>query len=354
MRTYKICKFALLLFTLVMVGVPPTGLNVQAQGGISPATAKAITVGACASVTMNDSAANTDPGTAIIYLNTIAYSNTASPLHDWYTFELTKADNVNIEITRTNTSARLDLWLFAIINRPSHYPEGLIPIDFSVGAATAATQIIGPRRLEAGKYYIGIRAQTGTSAYTLKVTRGLDTTQALFVDHRVIGATLSAGGVLLMNKFTPTRYPATLNDVSVTLHSPTGSPNISGQFITLEVRLDPSSLGKPPAGAVTPAVSRQITLPQNDYIAASRTVATMGLGLQIASGDLYVGYRLPVNMGMGVRFDTDGLKLDATFISRDGGATFSVVTLTDSGGVPTPAANAVIRVASLSLPVCVP
>ncbi len=358
MTKSRICVVFCLVTILVLAGLPSGVVTVEGQDGSSPATAKPINVSPCSSVTVTDTVAVSDPGTRIGQIERVFYSFTPSPIHDWYAVTLDKPDNARIDLRATDTSARLDLFLFAPINRPSQYPEGLVMIDYSTSAA-AGNRTIGPRRLEAARYLIAVRAQSGSSAYAVTVTRGSDTAQALFVDHRITSAPVAAGSLWVLNRFTPTRYPAILDSITALLQSPTRTSDPSGQVLRFVVIVDPMGKGAPPPGG-TPVVSQNLSLPMADYGSDFRAVRFTGaggasLGVRVLSGDFYAGFVAPANDGIGLLFDTDGLSVNATFLSRDGGATFSAATVSEPYNpvVNAVVANALIR-SSVTLPACTP
>lgn len=359
----RTCPMFGLVLILLCTGVPRGTTIVAAQGGTSPATAKPLTVAPCSATTVMDSAATTDPGTNISQLDAMVYADASgkpvvSPVHDWYAVTLDKPDNIRIEVTRTTPSARLDVFLFAPITR-SDKPEGVVMIDSNIGA-TVATSTIGPRRVEAMRYTIGIRAQTGSSSYILTVTRGTDTTQNLFVDHRIASAQVPAGGLTYLNRFTPSRYPATVQAFTVFFQRPTaGAPDPTGQVLRWIVIVDPMGKGTPPIG-VDPSFSVNAALP---FVAGNYTATTglrlggpgtSSLGVQVPSGDFYVGFSAPTHTGIGLRFDTDGLPLNASFVSRDNGATFNPTPIPAvPAGTTAVVANALIR-ATVDLSACTP
>jgi hypothetical protein len=268
MKTIKLFTLVVVATVLVGTGIPLMTGKVQAQGaGTSPSTAKVITVAACSSATVSDTAATADAGTNIGLVDTIVYGATTL-IQDWYTFTLDKADNVRFNLVTADSTARLDLLVFAASTRMDT-PEGVVTIDLSTG--TAATKTIGPRRLDAGKYTIGIRAGTGGSSYMLTVTRGSDTTQILRADNG-LNATVLIGGSQVLNCYAPTRTPATIDTYSVFFRSPTGSADISGQKVTYVVYADPDGMGKPLVGA-TPIFQQEVTLPTQNYISGSRFVS---------------------------------------------------------------------------------
>ncbi|MEO0250219.1 MAG: hypothetical protein ABIN58_11995, partial [candidate division WOR-3 bacterium] len=277
-----------------------------------------------------------------------------SPIHDWYVVELDKADNLRIDLTRASTLAHLDVFLLDPIDRPSQHPEGVVMIDFGVPSAEA-TATIGPRRVEAGRHYIGIRAEAGSSAYTLAITRGTDTLQNLFIDRRVSWPIIPIGGALLLNRFTPTRYPATLDSITTFLMAPADAPDPSGEIVTFVVVTDPDGKGVPPAASQW-AFARQVVLPLGDYFSDGQRITTgSGLNVRITSGDFYAGLLAPQHRGIGILFDVDGLALNATFLSTDSGLSYRRVAISDPDhpGTTFPVANALIRTAVI-LPECQP
>ncbi|MBI4468991.1 MAG: hypothetical protein HY650_06700 [Acidobacteria bacterium] len=323
----------------------------RAQGGASPNTAQPITVGGCSSAMAFGSASSTDPGYPVAQVNAAYYEGLNGPIHDWYSFSLNRPDNVKIELTRSNPAAQLDFFLFAPISRPNQHPEGIVCID-NHSTKYTSTPAIGPRRLEAAQYVIGVRAHIALSNYTLTITRGIMPSEQLFADHRIAWKSIPAGGFMFINRLTPSRYPATLDKITLVLKSPDGKTDPSGQQLTILVYADPAGTGRLPVGAAPLFVSTR-SLPVANYLTKHQSVELSPVGVQISSGDLYAGFLAPNHNGIGLLFDTDGLPINGSFVSRDNGATFSPVTLTDFTGAPTPVANAFIR-ATVTLPPCIP
>ncbi len=366
-RGIKNCKGSIVLVAavaLVRVGSQLGVTQVAAQGGSSALRAKVLNVGRCSDQTVQDSAAEGDPGSDVPIIDQVFYeSNFSVPIHDWYTFTTDRADNIQIDVTRKNpVNTQLDTFLLTPYDAFPTDPGAFIIVDFAAGTfgtstAPVATTTIGPRRIRAGRFYIAIRADFGSTDYTLRIRRGLSTEETLPDVLTNPASAEAVGGTIVVNRLTPSRYPAPVVRITVGFKQLAGSSeiptDISGTRVRIVAFLDPSGSGRPPTGA-PPTAAFDFTLPHLDYVTSAQTLSIELPGLVVRSGDLYAGVGFPIGDVLAIRYDTGSNQEYAftpdyaiTFTSADGGRSWA----NKSGGT---VELADIRALISNLPTCTP
>ncbi|MBI3949650.1 MAG: hypothetical protein HY314_04250 [Acidobacteria bacterium] len=149
-------------------------------------------------------------------------------------------------------------------------------------------------------------------------------------------------GVMVVNRLTPSKYPATLHTIRLFLTRFNGQPNPVGKQIRLIVFADPTNSGRPPNNPQR-LVNQWVTIPS---LPASGTFVSFNVqnGPTINSGDLYVGYQAPAPAsGVGFPADSSGPQRQRGFFSTNNGMTFTgPLALADQQGNQTPV-NMMIR-----------
>jgi hypothetical protein len=143
-----------------------------------------------------------------------------------------------------------------------------------------------------------------------------------------------ASGLIVVNRLTPPKYPATLRSIRIRFFLFAGAPNPTAAAFKLIIITDPGGAGRPPAGAQIMRVDATVIGPGAyfDYPVSN--------GPTINSGDFYVGIEASIpHNGVGVAFDLNSLRQDRSFFSEDGGFAFGLFT---PGGSAS-SANAFIR-----------
>ncbi|MFN0086524.1 MAG: NF038122 family metalloprotease [Blastocatellia bacterium] len=143
-------------------------------------------------------------------------------------------------------------------------------------------------------------------------------------------------GMMVVNRFTPAVYPATLQSLRILFRTFPGQPDPTGRPITLVYFTDPGGAGAAP---VNPQITRvAATVPGTS--ATSFFDFPIQNGPTVNSGDLFVGFLSPTpNQGVGFLLDTNGEAFGRTFLSLSDGSTFQAV----SPPPGTTSANATIR-----------
>jgi hypothetical protein len=157
-----------------------------------------------------------------------------------------------------------------------------------------------------------------------------------------------ADNLLIVNRLTPPRYPATLQTIRVFFTQFEGLSSPSGSQVKLLVFADPSGSGSP-SGVSPLLVSKMVTIPTFSGYGAWVDYA-VAPGVSIASGDFYVGYQAPNPAGgVGFAADSSGTQQQRGFFSTDGGVNYQgPLASADDKGVETKV-NMMIR-AVVSVP----
>jgi subtilisin len=139
----------------------------------------------------------------------------------------------------------------------------------------------------------------------------------------------------VVNRLTPSSYPATLQKIKIAFFPFTNQPNPTGQAIRLLVATDPFSSGRPPSGSQFLTV--ETTVPgTGDFFEF-----TISNGPTLTSGDFYIGYQAPIpHNGVGFAIDANSQPQNRTFFSDDNGNLWQGPISPPSGGS---SANALIR-----------
>lgn len=163
----------------------------------------------------------------------------------------------------------------------------------------------------------GQRANPMMRAVVRKITPGGGDEEELSADDGSAETGVLRDGALLVNRLTPSRYPAKLTRLRFYMVSFANRPSPINQQIRIVVFRDATGAGRPP---------EQITLDvdREETIKATREFLELAVdGPVIESGDVYVGYQAPdPHNGVGFALDFDGPKALRSFRSFDGGATF--------------------------------
>lgn len=123
---------------------------------------------------------------------------------------------------------------------------------------------------------------------------------------------------IAVNRFTPSRYPSTLQSVRVHIPSPADGSTVVGQTFRLIAFIDQNRTGKPPANPSL-IVDRTVTIPTlpNDrmveFIVPNPPV--------IGAGDVYVGIQA-TSPSVWIAGDRSGRQQGRSFISTNNGASF--------------------------------
>ncbi|MEK6322316.1 MAG: VCBS repeat-containing protein [Acidobacteriota bacterium] len=159
--------------------------------------------------------------------------------------------------------------------------------------------------------------ETPQITYTRNCSSGGTQTEELLTDDATEEVPGGGDGLLLVNRLTPSSYPATLLMIRIYFRQKPGLPSPLGQRIRLVAFLDPSASERPP-GFPALLLDQSVVIPQEGGFVDFPVV-----GPTITAGDLYAGFQAP-NPANGVLFsaDTNGVQQQRAFLSTDNGLTF--------------------------------
>ena len=159
--------------------------------------------------------------------------------------------------------------------------------------------------------------------YQLK--NSVKVTEVLSADDGSRTVSPVATGALVVNRLTPSRYPAKVTSISVNLPFVSGQPSPAGAPLRLVVFNDPNRTGLPPNNP-TLLFDRTFIVPN---ITSSRFVEFTFDGPTINAGDIYIGVQ-STTTPMGIAVDTNGPAYQRSFISQNNGGSFQPLnTITD-------------------------
>ncbi|HKC23380.1 MAG TPA: choice-of-anchor D domain-containing protein, partial [Thermoanaerobaculia bacterium] len=165
---------------------------------------------------------------------------------------------------------------------------------------------------------------------------GPTTTEELSTDDGSLESGVLGDGLVVVNRLTPSRYPATLQKIRIFVTRYSGQPNPSGAQLSVVVFVDPTGAGSPPASH-TSLVTKTVTLPTIPEPAGLVFEVDVPGVPPLASGDVYVGFRAPTPaQGFAFGVDTNGPQKHRGFFSVDGGVTYQELGVT-SGSTVVPA-----------------
>jgi uncharacterized protein (TIGR03437 family) len=159
--------------------------------------------------------------------------------------------------------------------------------------------------------------------------------QTLATDDGTVETGALQDGLLIVNRLTPPRYPATLQSLRVFFAQFQGLPSPVGEQIKLLAFTDPAGTGQPPANPQF-IVNQMVTIPaipaNGGFVDFPISTASLSSGsgvkasrsLTIESGDLYVGFQAP-RPAKGVVFaaDSNGPQQQRAFFSTNDGGSYS-------------------------------
>ncbi|MBS1787857.1 MAG: choice-of-anchor D domain-containing protein [Acidobacteria bacterium] len=146
-------------------------------------------------------------------------------------------------------------------------------------------------------------------------------TEVLVADDGTAETVVSDNGVIVVNRLTPSVYPATLQAIRLIVPRVAGLPTPVGSQLKLVAFVGAAGTARPTANP-TFVVNQVVTIPE----AATTGFIdfTISNGPTITSGDFYVGFQTPTPFG-GVVFaaDVNGTPRQRAYVSSNNGASFS-------------------------------
>ncbi len=180
--------------------------------------------------------------------------------------------------------------------------------------------------------YVGVMDPTGSSGlrgiitaadlialnyFGYKIDPAAPIGELLSLDDATREEALTLTNALVVNRFTPTRYPARLDALRVQIPPAPGASPV-GEPMRIVAFVDANRAGQPPANPAL-IVDRMIDVPA---LPPGRFIEVLIQNPPtIDSGDLYVGVQSP-SAAVLIAADTSGAPHNGSFISTDNGASF--------------------------------
>jgi|GEM_PF-2331799 len=207
----------------------------------------------------------------------------------------------------------------------------------TAGGTPTATLVISSNATDKATFPVQLRGEVP----------GGQPTETLSTDDGSAETGTTQDGLLIVNRLTPTRLPATLRTIRIFIAQFQGLPSPVGEQIRLIAFADPSGSGQPPNNPQL-LVNQMVTIPSiptNGGFIDFTIQSSLGLnavgetqGLTIDQGDIYVGYQV-LRPARGVVFaaDSSGPQRQRAFFSTNDGSNFTqLMGLTLQPGTLTP------------------
>ncbi|MBS1786939.1 MAG: SBBP repeat-containing protein [Acidobacteria bacterium] len=217
-------------------------------------------------------------------------------------------------------------------------PAATLPLIIPAGGAITIPVFFKPTSsgIHTGTLLIASNA-TDKNTLALKA-RGETLGEILATDDGTVETGALLDGLIIVNRLTPLRYPATLRGLRIFFAQFQGLPSPVGEQIRLIVFADPASSGQPPANP-TLLVNQMVTIPSipanggfvdfpiGATFAAATEARAVPDSLTIEQGDIYVGFQAP-RPARGVVFaaDSNGPQQQRAFFSTNDGSSYAKLT----------------------------
>jgi hypothetical protein len=290
------------------------------------------------------------------------------PMEDWYVIEVEGSLEYRLELQWPDGTSNLNNWTLADIDA-NIYSDGLV--SDHVASTPAERPEVEPNRI----YYTYDARQSeveggrisipGTSRYYLTVsnvgtnntqsvnyrlvltspTRGttrvvLDAVRGPTVANPVIPSDIGARRMLVLQRLTPSEYPARLDQVGLVEFGLEGQDVLRAP-LDLVVMVDPQGTGNP-ANAMM-ALNRRVRIEALD---ALNNYSVRDANIVVQSGDIYAGFEIAeTGIGLHIPFDLDKAGYGRSFVSTDGGRTYRYLSLVTFQTLIPLVGNAVIETA---------
>lgn len=194
------------------------------------------------------------------------------------------------------------------------------------------TGVMDPTAASGERLTITANDLTALSFMGYKVNPSSSVTEVLSVDDGSREEALALTNAIVVNRYTPTRYPATLQSVRVQIPPTTDGSSPVGQSLRIVAFLDANRTGQPPANP-TLIVDRTVTIPNipgSRFIEVPLTtpltnvtdVAAQQNPPPITAGDLYVGVQ-STNTSVLIAGDRSGKQQNRSFVSTNNFGSFT-------------------------------
>jgi hypothetical protein len=277
----------------VTVQTQLANINENEPNNDPPAANLLPTPGQGQSFTVNGDARPGDPGSDTNQIDNECLRDDV--VQDWFRLNVVQRDNFQFTLSYGQADVDYNMYLFQQSNDFGLFPEG-VQLLAAATADAGQSEVIGPRVLEPGAYFIGVsRIRRGLSdlqrvSYMLRVSRGLSREIHVIEDVACVGRLIdSPGSVFVVNCVQPTQYPARLEEISIFLAQHPGRPSPSGRPVRIIAFVGPAGSAAPPFNPAL-VVDRTIlaSVPANE--GAFNTLSLGSGGPVINSGVFYVGF----------------------------------------------------------------
>lgn len=290
------------------------------------------------------------------------------PIEDWYVIEVRGSLEYSLELQWADGTSNLNNWTLGDI-AAQIYPDELVSIH--VASTPTGRPEVEPNRIyytyddrrseaqggrltipTSSRYYLTVsNAGTGSGqpvSYRLVLSsprRGttrtvLDAVRGPTVANPVIPADVGASRMRVVQRLTPTEYPARLDEVGLVQFDIEGQ-RVLNESLDLIVMVDPQGTGNP-ANART-VLTRRV---QIESLNALNSYSVRDANIVVQSGDIYAGFEIAeTGLGLHLPFDLDKAGYGRSFVSIDGGRTYRYISLITFDTLIPLVGNAVIEAA---------
>lgn len=249
---------------------------------------------------------------------TVTSPNGGETLTSTATFTATWTASDNVGITRQDIALSTNGGSSFSVTLASGLAGTVRSFVFTVpsGAATTTARL----RVTAFDAVNNAGSDASNQNFTIQAPQ---TATELKVDDGTLETGLVQSNAIVVNRLTPTSYPAKLDRVRIRFTQFSGQSSPVGRSVKLLVFTNPTGAAQPP-GNPTFLVNQQITIPQT----ASFADFVLTNGPTINAGDFFVGYQLPnPAAGVGFSLDTSSASQQRTFVSTNNAVSFSQLVL---------------------------
>ena len=194
------------------------------------------------------------------------------------------------------------------------------------------TGVMDPTAASGERLTITANDLTALSFMGYKVNSNATVTEVLSVDDGSREEALALTNAIVVNRYTPARYPATLQSVRVQIPPTTDGSSPVGQSLRIVAFLDANRTGQPPANP-TLIVDRTVMIPNIPGSRFMEVVLTTPLSNvaesteqqnppPITAGDLYVGVQ-STNPSVLIAGDRSGKQQNRSFVSTNNFGSFA-------------------------------
>ncbi|MCS6806084.1 MAG: hypothetical protein NZ823_13215 [Blastocatellia bacterium] len=290
------------------------------------------------------------------------------PIEDWFAIDVRGSLEYSVELQWPDGTANLSNWTLGDI-AAQIYSDQLVSIH--VASTPTGRPEIEPNRIyytyddrrsevqggrltipATSRYYVTV-SNTGTGSqqpvsYRLVLTsprRGttrtvLDAVRGPTVANPVVPADVGANRMRVVQRLTPTEYPARLDEVGLVQFDIEGQ-QVLNESLDLIVLVDPQGTGNP--AAARPVLTRRVRI---QALNALNSYSVRDANIVVQSGDIYAGFEVPeTGLGLHLPFDLDKAGYGRSFVSVDGGRTYRYISLISFDKLIPLVGNAVIETA---------